>query len=180
MIDFLKKYKTQIFNIITIFLILEFVIYPGLTKADTVSNIMAGIGLLLLIIWGGLELYRYVTSDKGGIVDKAELDEAQKMSDAKTKEMLESELGPVIDKMAKEVLAKPKKKSVVKIDVTNAKNMNEVAGIVNPIAEGRVKISVENPKSKAKAQPKKEKVMGEYQLNNKEKVRKSLYKPKTK
>ncbi len=114
MIDFLKKYKTQIFNIITIFLILEFAIYPGLTTTNTFSNIMAGIGLLLLIVWGGLELYRYVTSDKGGIVDKAELDEAQKMYDAKTKEMLESELGPVIDKMAKDVLAKPKKKATTK------------------------------------------------------------------
>ncbi len=79
MIDFLKKYKEQIFNIITIFLILEFAIYPGLTTANTFSNIMAGIGLLLLIVWGGLELYRYVTSDKGGIVDKQELKEAEEM-----------------------------------------------------------------------------------------------------
>jgi hypothetical protein len=85
MIDFLKKYKTQIFNIITIFLILEFLIYPGLTKADTVSNIMAGIGFLLLIVWGGLALYNYVRSDKGGIVDKEELKEAQKILDEQTK-----------------------------------------------------------------------------------------------
>ncbi len=85
MIDFLKKYKTQIFNIITIFLILEFLIYPGLTKADTVSNIMAGIGFLLLIVWGGLALYNYVRSDKGGIVDKEELKEAQKILDGQTK-----------------------------------------------------------------------------------------------
>jgi hypothetical protein len=146
MIKFLKKYKEQIFNIITIFLILEFAIYPGLTTANTLSNILAGIGLLLLIVWGGLALYNYVRSDDGGIVDKAELDKAQKMYDAKTKEKLESELGPIINEMAKEVLAKPKKKATT------------------------------NPK----AQPKKEKVMGEYQLNNKEKVRKSLYKPKTK
>ena len=48
--------------------------------------------------------------------------------------------------------------------------MNEIAGIVNPIAEGRVKISVENPKPKA------EKVLGEFQINNKEKVRKSTTK----
>jgi hypothetical protein len=132
---------------------------------------MAGIGLLLLIVWGGLALYNYVTSDK-------------QLSDAEIKQKLESELGPVIDEMAKEVLAKPKKKSVVKIDVSNAKNWNEIEGIVNPIAEGRVKISVENAKPKAKAQPKtqpkKEKVMGEYQLNNKEKVRKSLTKTRTK
>ena len=95
--EFLKKYKTQIINVITIFLILEFAIYPGLTTANTVSNILAGIGLLLLIVWGGLALYQYVTSDK-------------KLSDEETKQMLESEYGPVIDKMAKEVLAKPKTK----------------------------------------------------------------------
>jgi len=113
MIKFLKKYKEQIFNIITIFLILEFAIYPGLTTANTFYNIMAGIGLLLLIVWGGLALYNYVRSDDGGLIDKDELDEAQKMYDAKTKEMLESELGPVIDEMAKEVLAKPKRKPKV-------------------------------------------------------------------
>lgn len=77
--EFLKKYKNQIFNLITIFLILEFVIYPGLTTADTISNIMAGFGLLLLIVWGGLALYNYITSDKGGIVDKQELKEAEQM-----------------------------------------------------------------------------------------------------
>ena len=80
MIELLKKYKTQIFNIITIFLILEFAVFPGLTAANTFSNILAGIGLLLLIVWGGLELYRYATSDKGGLVDKEELKEAEKMS----------------------------------------------------------------------------------------------------
>ena len=131
MIEFLKKYKTQIFNIITIFLILEFLIYPGLTKADTIANIFAGFGLLLLIVWGGLALYNYVTSDKGGIIDKQELKEAEEM--------------------VKEVKKTTKKtKSIVKIDVTNAKGMNEIAGVVNPIAEGRVKISVETPKTKSK------------------------------
>jgi hypothetical protein len=131
MIEFLKKYKTQIFNIITIFLILEFLIYPGLTKADTIANIFAGFGLLLLIVWGGLALYNYVTSDKGGIVDKQELKEAEEI--------------------VKEVKKTTKKtKSIVKIDVTNAKGMNEIAGVVNPIAEGRVKISVETPKTKSK------------------------------
>ena len=133
MIDFLKKYKTQIFNIITIFLILEFVIYPGLTKADTIANIFAGFGLLLLIVWGGLALYNYVTSDKGGIIDKQELKEAEEMV-----------------KEVKKTTKKRKPKSTIKIDVTNAKSMNEVAGIVNPIVEGRVKVSVENPKPKRK------------------------------
>ncbi len=80
MVEFLKKYKEQIFNIITIFLILEFAVFPGLTAADTFSNILAGIGLLLLIVWGGLALYNYVRSDGGGIVDKEELKEAEKMT----------------------------------------------------------------------------------------------------
>jgi hypothetical protein len=85
MIKFLKKYKEQIFNIITIFLILEFAIYPGLTTANTFYNIMAGIGLLLLIVWGGLALYNYVRTNEGGIVDKEELKEAQKILDEQTK-----------------------------------------------------------------------------------------------
>lgn len=100
--EFLKKYKTQIINVITIFLILEFAIYPGLTTANTVSNILAGIGLLLLIVWGGLALYQYVTSD------------SKQLSDEETKQKLESEFGPVIDEMAKEVLSKPKKKTATK------------------------------------------------------------------
>jgi cytosine/uracil/thiamine/allantoin permease len=79
MIDFLKKYKTQIFNIITIFLILEFVIFPALTKADTISNIFAAIGLLLLIVWGGLALYTYV---KGNEATK-EIIEPKKKSNPK-------------------------------------------------------------------------------------------------
>jgi hypothetical protein len=58
----LKKYKTQIFNFITIFLIVTFVIYPGLTVANTFLNILAGIGFLLLILWGGVVLYDYVRS----------------------------------------------------------------------------------------------------------------------
>ena len=79
----LKKYKTQIFNGITIFLILTFVIFPGLTEANTFLNIMSGIGLLLLLVWGVLALYQYVTSDEGGIVDKTELKEAEQMTKKK-------------------------------------------------------------------------------------------------
>jgi hypothetical protein len=139
--------------------------------ANTFANIIGAVALLLLVLWGGFSIYDYVRSDNGGLVDKAELDEAQKMYDTKTKAKLESELGPVIDEMAKEVLAKPKTKrkpkSVVTIDFTDAKGMNEIDGVIRPIAEGRVKVSVQNPK-----------VMGEYQLNNKEKVRKSLIKNK--
>lgn len=68
----LKKYQTQIFNGITIFLIVTFVIFPGLTEANTFLNIMAGIGLLLLLVWGSLALYHYVVSD-----DKKESNEVE-------------------------------------------------------------------------------------------------------
>ena len=77
----LKKYKTQIFNFITIFLIVTFAIYPGLTAANTFLNILAGISSLLLLVWGGIALYDYVRSSEGGIVDKDELKEAQKILD---------------------------------------------------------------------------------------------------
>ena len=75
----LSKYKKQIFAFITIFLLLEFGVYPCLTAADTFANIIGAIALLLLVIWGGIELYTYVTVDKGGLIDKVELEEAAKM-----------------------------------------------------------------------------------------------------
>jgi hypothetical protein len=81
----LKKYQTQIFNVITIFLILQFAIFPGLTAANTIMNILAGIGLLLLVLWGGLALYNYVRSDNGGLVDINELKEAEQMVKEKPK-----------------------------------------------------------------------------------------------
>ncbi len=43
------------------------------------------IGLLLLIVWGGLSLYNYVRTEDGGIIDKEELKEAQKMYDEQPK-----------------------------------------------------------------------------------------------
>ena len=73
----LKKYQTQIFNAITIFLILQFAVFPGLTAANTILNILAGIGLLLLVLWGGLALYNYIRSADGGLVDLNELKEAE-------------------------------------------------------------------------------------------------------
>jgi len=107
----LSKYKTQIFNIITIFLILEFVIYPGLTQANTIANILAGVGLLLLIVWGGLALYQYVTSDKGGIVDKNELKEAEQMVKEKPKKRNPKQVDGV---KSDEPFVKTRKKTVTK------------------------------------------------------------------
>lgn len=81
----IKQYKTQIFNVITIFLILEFAIFPGLTSANTILNILAGIGLLLLIFWGGLTLYNYIRSSDGKLVDVNELKEAEQIVKEKPK-----------------------------------------------------------------------------------------------
>ena len=84
MIEFIKKYKTQIINVITIFLILEFAIFPGLTSANTLSNILAGIAALLLVVWGGLALYDYVRGSDG-LVDKEELKESEEVIKEKPK-----------------------------------------------------------------------------------------------
>jgi hypothetical protein len=132
----LKKYQTQIFNLITVFLIIQFAIFPGLTAANTILNILAGIGALLLLLWGGLALYGYVKNSEG-LVDVNELKEA------------ETELDYIPKPKTKR-----KPKSVIKIDFTDAKGMNEIAGVVNPIAEGRVKVSLETPKAKRKPKTK--------------------------
>ena len=173
---FSKKVVVPFFQFVGIIAIFTFIVFPGLTAADTIVNIFSAIiGFFTM-----LALFYFVTN----WFQKDEL------TDEQIKEKLESELGPVIDEMAKEVLAKPTKKSnqkqmdgvesdkpfvktrkktksVVTIDFTDAKGMNEIDGVIKPIAEGRVKVSVQTPK-----------VMGEYQLNNKEKVRKSLIKNK--
>lgn len=52
----LKKYKKQIFTIITIFLLLEFGVFPCLSAANTFANIIGGIALGVLILWGLLEV----------------------------------------------------------------------------------------------------------------------------
>lgn len=144
----LKKYKTQIFNGITIFLILTFVIFPGLSTADTIANIFAGIGLLLLLIWGALALYNYVISDDE-LETKAN-DERDAKIDSLKETMKKHNVMGISKEDSKPKTKKATNKSTVKIDVTNAKGMSEIAGIVNPIAEGRVKVSVETPKAKPK------------------------------
>jgi hypothetical protein len=56
----IKKYQKQIFAFITIFLLLEFGIFPCLTMANTFANIVGGIALGILILWLGIELYELV------------------------------------------------------------------------------------------------------------------------
>jgi len=73
----LKKYKKQIFTFVTIFLLLEFGVFPCLTMANTFANLIGAIALLVLILWGGIELYEYVKSDTD-VVNKNEMVEAEK------------------------------------------------------------------------------------------------------
>ena len=140
---FSKKVIVPFFQFVGIIAIFTFIVFPGLTAADTIVNIFSAIiGFFTM-----LALFYFVTT----WFQKDEL------TDEQIKAKLESELGPVIDEMAKEVLAKPKKK----------RNPKQFDGVESG-----------EPFVKTRAKPKTEKVMGEYQLNNKEKVRKSLIKNK--
>jgi len=136
---FSKKVVVPFFQFVGIIAIFTFIVFPGLTAADTIVNIFSAIiGFFTM-----LALFYFVTT----------WFQKEELTDEEIKAKLESELGPVIDKMAKEVLSKPKKKnkSKVTIDFTDAKGMSEIDGVIKPIAEGRVKVSVETPKVKRKS-----------------------------
>jgi hypothetical protein len=138
---FSKKVIVPFFQFVGISAIFAFIVFPGLTVADTIVNIVSAIiGFFTM-----LALYYFVKS----WFQKDEL------TDEQIKAKLESELGPVIDEMAKEVLAKPTKKS----------NPKQFDGVKS-----------DEPFVKTRTKPKTEKVMGQYQINNKEKVRKSVTK----
>ena len=85
----LKKYRKQIFTFITIFLLLEFGVFPCLTMANTFANIIGAIALAVLSIWVGIELYEYAKSDSN-IVDKNEMVEAEKKWKEKVEEKRKS------------------------------------------------------------------------------------------
>jgi ABC-type multidrug transport system fused ATPase/permease subunit len=76
----LKQYQKQIVTFITIFLLVTYGIFPALTTANTLINLVGFVGLVLLSIWGLLELKELITSTEGGLVDKEELKEAAKMA----------------------------------------------------------------------------------------------------
>jgi hypothetical protein len=78
---------------------LQWVIFPGLTAANSFINMLSVLIFIAMFLFD----LNYV---KETFFTKSET-----MSDEQIKQKLESELGPVIDEMAKEVLAKPKKKS---------------------------------------------------------------------
>ena len=119
----LTQYKSQIFTFVTIALLMTYGIFPALTAANTLLNIVGSIGLLLLLVWGALELYSYFIP----------LEQDIKVSETP------QELKPK---------AKGKSRPLVTLDFTDAKGMNEIDNVITPIMEGRVKISVENPKPK--------------------------------
>ena len=75
-----NKYKKQIVTLITMVLLVTYGIFPALTAANTLLNLVGGIGALVLLLWAGLELKEYVTSTEGGLIDKAELEEAATMA----------------------------------------------------------------------------------------------------
>ena len=60
----ISKYTNQITTFVTITLLVTYGIFPALTAANTILNLLGAIGALLFLIWGGLELYQYITSDK--------------------------------------------------------------------------------------------------------------------
>ena len=140
--DKLKKYKKQIVTFITISLLLTYGIYPCLTAANTFYNIVGAIALGILILWGILEVK--------DVYDRES--EEERIFNEQWKKHIEKQMGEM-DKMHKQNDSL-KKKSIVKIDFTDAKGMNEIDGVIKPIAEGRVKISVETPKTKRKPKTK--------------------------
>ena len=143
---FSKKVVVPFFQFLGVIAIFQWIVFPGLTAADTIVNIFSAIiGFFTM-----LALF-YMVTNWFKKYDSTEL------TDEQIKTKLESELGPVIDEMAKEVLPKPKKKS-------NPKQFNGVKS--------------DEPFVKTRTKPKTEKVLGEFQINNKEKVRKSTTKVK--
>ena len=155
---FSKKVVVPFFQLLGVIAVFQWLVFPGLTAADTIVNILS----VLIGFFTLLGLYYIVSVWFISDEPTNEIVEPKKKSNPKQFDGVKSD-EPFVK-------TRKKNKSIVKIDFTDAKGMNEIAGIVNPIAEGRVKISVENPK------PKTEKVLGEFQINNKEKVRKSVTK----
>jgi hypothetical protein len=59
-----SKYKKQIFTFITLFLLVTYGIFPALSAANTALNILGSIGLLVLIVWGVLELRSFFVPEE--------------------------------------------------------------------------------------------------------------------
>ena len=83
--DKIKQYKKQIFTFITIWLLLEFGVYPCLTMANTFANIVGGIALLILVLWGGFSIYDYVKSSDESVDDVKPIEPTKPKRKPKTK-----------------------------------------------------------------------------------------------
>lgn len=138
------NYKKQIFTFVTIFLLLEFGVFPCLTMANTFANIVGGLALISLLVWAGIELLEIIKQPSR--IEKGIIEDLKTMKKPNPKQFD----GVESDKP----FVKTRKKSKVTIDFTDAKGMNEIDGVIKPIAEGRVKISVEQPKTKRKPKTK--------------------------
>ena len=147
---FNKKVVLPFFQILGVISIFQWIIFPGLTAADTIVNILS----ILIGFFTLLGLYYIVTSwfqkdEPTKEIGETELDyipKPKKKSNPKQFDGVKSD-EPFVK-------TRKKNKSTVKIDFTDAKGMNEIAGVINPIAEGRVKVSVETPKVKRKTKTK--------------------------
>jgi hypothetical protein len=79
----LKQYQKPIVTFITIFLLVTYGIFPALTAANTLLNILGFVGSLLLLVWGGLELAElYKQPSK---IETAVKDEIKEVSTMKAK-----------------------------------------------------------------------------------------------
>jgi hypothetical protein len=203
--DKIKQYKKQIFTFVTIFLLLQFGVYPCLTMANTFANILGAVALLLLVLWGGLSLYDYVRNSEG-LVDKKELSEAEQLWKEKVEKNQNDEFEQKDDFQIKAGIKGDfyKNKSISpELAKEFADSWRGKVGNDDPLADipmSRVSPNVkkqiaeiaindikrqldENQIDFSKIQNigvnkvnKTEKVLGEFQINNKEKVRKSTIK----
>ena len=139
----LKKYKKQIVTFITISLLLTYGIYPCLTMANTFANIIGAIALLILILWGILEVK--------DVYDRE--NEEERVFNEQWKQHIEKQMDSMKEVHKQNDALKKK---------SNPKQFDGVKS--------------DEPFVKTRTKPKTEKVLGEFQINNKEKVRKSLTK----
>jgi hypothetical protein len=129
---FKKSNIEVVFVAMVVLLIVEYLIFPGLTSTNTLANIASSLGAILL----GLFVYYYIFPDK----PKEDIQPG------------ETEL----DYIPKEEVIKKKR---------NSKQFPEIKS-EQPFVKTRKKPNTNTT----------QKVMGEYQVNNSEKVRKSLIK----
>ncbi len=83
----ISKYKKQIVTLVTILLLVTCGIFPALSAANTLLNLVGGIGALVLLLWAGLELKDYVILNE---IQSSELTNGQSekiVSDIENKEL---------------------------------------------------------------------------------------------